>query len=652
VIGVAPRSFEGAIGGPVATKIWIPLSVETLVASPPSVGVGSQPERRPLLVFGRLASAVTVDMATAEIKGIAANLDAVSPLPTRSVRVRPEQRPWTAKSIAEIAEQDDAMRRFGLTLVALVALVLVVACTNLSNLVLARGTLRQQDFTVRYALGASRWRLVREQCAESLLLAIAGGLASYVVFHGLSRLIDLELHFPLPGGGRWTWSIQPSLDMTALLVAGTSLLLALVVFGLEPALQLTRPRDLRGRLAEGSGGTANPRLQRQRVLIRWQVAIAAGFFVIATMFIKYTIAEMRHDPGLDLDRLALGFLNLKTPEWDEARVRRTLDRVAQEVGQDPAIESVSVSTGMPFGSPSVFRLSLATPETMNQDPRYHHAATGIGATPSIFRTLGVPIVHGRGFDDRDQQGSAPVVVMSAFTARALFGTSDAVGRQLMVRTQSSRGLVTIIGVARDTDVGGLMREPRAFIYLPFTQHYDPSLIVAVRSTGDQAAAMRALRDALHRADPDLAVDAIGPSRSLLAAPFVLLRAVGVGTVSLGLLTLLVAMGGLFALQSHAVIRRTREIGLRMSFGANDVQIKRMVLQDGYRPVLEGLALGVFMGLAGRVLMRRYLEIDVAVIDPWMLFGVPLPLILAAFFACYFPARRAAAVAPSVALRHL
>ena len=182
-------------------------------------------------------------------------------------------RMWRARSMIELAEEDNLVRRVGMSLVALVALVLVVACTNLGNLVLARGTTRQRELAVRRALGASRWRLVREQCLESLMLAFGGAVASYVVFQLLRVLLDTEFSFAQPFGGRVTLAFHPVLNMPALAVAASSLLVALVVFGVEPAIQLTRASDVRGALAAGSAA-GPPRRRRQRVLLRWQVAIA------------------------------------------------------------------------------------------------------------------------------------------------------------------------------------------------------------------------------------------------------------------------------------------------------------------------------------------------------------------------------------------
>ena len=177
----------------------------------------------------------------------------------------------------------------------------------------------------------------------------------------------------------------------------------------------------------------------------------------------------------------------------------------------------------------------------------------------------------------------------------------------------------------------LFRGPGALVYVPLMQRFDTILTVAARTTGDPALAVRAVRDAIRRTDSDLAVDVSGTGREVLAGAFVLLRAAGVAAVSLGGLTLLLAMVGLFGIQSHRVAQRTREIGVRISFGASGARDSaRMVLKDGARPVLEGLLMGLFIGLAGRAMVRAYLEVDVSIVDPWMLIGVPIPLMLSAY----------------------
>src|SRR5262245_11029255 len=650
VIGVAPPEFDG-LTAPRGLRIfgaalWIPLHVD-------AVGPRVAPrDVRRLRVFGRLAPGVTIGAASAELGSIAARLDTSFPPPPHLRQARWLDRAWSARSMTAPNEIERVFNRLAYTLIVIVGLVLVVACTNLSNLVLARGTTRQQELAVRCALGASRWRLMREQLTESVLLAAAGGAASYLIFRSLQLLFDIEFGFSMPFGGRTTLTIHPELDTRAVAIAVGSLLVSLVVFGVEPAFQLTRTRDVRGELANGAAGAT--RTLRHRMLLRWQVAISAGFFIIATMFVKYTVAEARHASGLDMDRFAIATVNFETQHWDEARAQRTLDRVLEEARTEGAIESTSMSTGMPFGAAGPLRLALAMPGTTNAAAFL--STFGIGATPTFFHTIGVPIVRGRGFTDGDHAGAAPVVVLSEFTARTIFGSADAVGREVLLRglaPSRAEELATVVGIARDTDVGSMFGPPRALAYVPFAQRRDPFVAIAVRASGGTAGAVRALQQALRRADPDLAVDALGTARDVLAAPFVLLRGMGTGALALGGLTLLLAMVGLFGIQSHIVATPTREIGVRISFGASRGQIQRMILRSGSLPVLEGLAIGLLIGIAGRGVLRYYMEIrDVAIVDVWMLAVVPVPLVLAGLCACLLPARRAASVDPSVALRHI
>lgn len=650
IIGVAAATFDGINGGFSRTEVWIHHRVEGLLnTTPPPPSVRPRDQRR-LVVFGTLAPSVSVAAAGAQLAVIGARLDAAFPVWTRPNGPALTERPWRAKSAAAINKEDTGLRRLGLSLMALIGLVLVVACTNLANLVLARGTKRRQEIAVRSALGASRWQLVREQCAESLLLAAAGALASGAVFQGLCAVMNTEFAIEFSRVERLTLTILPTLNSTVLGIAAVSLLFSLAVFGLEPALQLTKTRNLLGELTDGASGLGSPRTARQGRLLRWQVAVSAAFFIIATMFVRYIVEEAQHDPGIEMSRLGVAVLNFEAQGWSEGRVRQALDRVLEEAKKNSAVEGVSASTGMPFGIRSGLRVGLSNPDVQGQGSRDAYVVTAIAATPSIFTTLGIRILHGRGFDDGDRKDGAPVVVLSEVAARKMFGTIEVAGRQLILRGERSGA--TVIGVAADTDVGRLLDPQRGLVYLPLTQRYDPFLSIAVRSRGRADEAVQALRAAIHRADPDLPVALIGAGREVLAGRWEFLRALGLWAVGLGVVTLLLAMVGLFGIETHIVSRRTREIGVRMSFGATAMQIRRMVLKDGSRPVFEGLVLGMFMGLVGRSIIRSYTDIDISIVDPWTLFVVPIPLILSAYCACYLPASRAAAVDPSQALRSL
>ena len=668
VIGITPAAFRGfdAFNG---SRLWIPVSADPrLTAARPAANDRDRPR---FVVVARLARDVDIAVATAELSALGAGIDAVRP--SRVQFPGPRERAWSARGVGD-RDGDVVLERFGIAFIVLVSLVLVVACTNLANLVLARGIARQPEFAIRRAIGASRWRIVREQCAESLLLALLGGTAATGVFMALSVLLDVEIPF----ADKFFLSLVPTLDGPAVVIAAAALLVSLLVFGLEPALQLTRDRDLRPEMGTTSGTVGAPKARRQRSLVRWQVAISTGFFILAALCVRYTFAQARHESGVDLDRLSLATMNFWRQQWNDERASQAVGRLLGELKKDPLVESAAISTGVPFGSSNTQSFSFSTIDKPITERGTFWSGPGIAATPHVFRTLGVPIVRGRTFDDRDHVGAPPVVVVSEQTAMLLFGTADVVGREMLLKprlpVQQKRSVAgklalsvppqqamntdvrtaKIVGVAADTDIGSLFSRIGVVVYMPLEQRVGAMTfaIALVRSNSSPSVAVRSLREAIVRTDYDLAIESSGTGLGVLGGPAPFLRAGTAFALSLGAITLLLSMVGLYGVQSHGVERRTREIGVRMSFGATAEQIRMLVLKDGYRPVLQGVAIGIFLGFTSRGLVRAFLWDRIELVDPWMLFAVPAPMILAAFFACYWPARRASRVDPNVALRHL
>jgi predicted permease len=655
IVGVAPESFRGASPGPFGSSLWIPLSrVGPFDPGNPLRLVPGR-ERRRFTVVGRLKPGVSQQQASAEASAFAAALDQEYPR-TITQTGRPTGRGWRVATLEALRKPGDDLRGFGLLVFGLITMVLVVACTNLANLILARGAGRQHEFAVRRALGAPRWRLVREQSAESLLLALGGAASSWLVLAGLIRALDIEV----PMSRAWFVSVQPELNTTALALAAGVLLLSLLVFGLEPALQLTRKSEVRDDLASGAGSVGVPKAKRQRALLRWQVAISTAFFIIATLCVRYLVSEARYDSGMDLDRMAVASIDFNIQRRDETRARATLERILARIRQQPGVETASFSSGLPFGTTITPRLLLYTAEKPLTTDGGGEDATLVIATPDFFRTTGISILRGRAFDERDVAGGRYAMVLSESTARRLFGSADVVGRQVDVRMDTRlQGLdpgqpirtATIIGVAEDTDTTHFRRRSGDTAYLPAAQEYSPWITVVARSE-DPSDAVAAIRRSVREVDPDLAISQVASGHAMLAGPHVLLRGMSIVALSLGGVTLLLAMAGLYGVQSHIVAHRTREIGVRMSLGATAAQVRQMVLKDGYKPVLQGLALGLFFGVVGRAIVRAVLVARLDVVDPWMLLLVPVPMLLAAFLACFLPARRASRVDPNVALRHL
>lgn len=345
---------------------------------------------------------------------------------------------------------------------------------------------------------------------------------------------------------------------------------------------------------------------------------------------------------------------VKFQGWDEARARHECDVALDAARGGSGIESVSASSGMPFGLSMTPFADLSTPDKPIVRGGRYEGGHLLASTPDIFRTLGVQIVRGRAFDLQDQAGARPVAVISEHGARALFGSADAIGREAVVRIWARPPAKTfaIIGVARDTDTDRRMSRRGATLYVPLAQHYEPNLVLVARTSADPAAAARILQMAVRKADPDLSTGTAGPATMLVAGQFVAARVGGMLAAALGLLTLTLSMIGLYGVQSHIVARRTREVGVRMALGASDRQIERMILREGFTPVVQGFVLGLLFGVLARLGLRALIVSAIEIFDPIAFSVIPVVLFAAAFFACYMPARRAAHVDPNVALRQL
>ena len=395
------------------------------------------------------------------------------------------------------------MGRAGGALVLLVSLVLIVACTNIANLTLGRGASRQHEFAVRRALGASRGRLIREQCAESAVLTALGGFGAFLVARTLCQYLTTDI----PTGRPFDLvAIQPRLGAAVLLAAGGALLISLVVFGVVPALQLTRV-SLRERLAGDAVGAPPARWKGRRFLIAGQVTISAAFIMLAAASIRAVTAEALQDPGFDLGHLAVGSVRLRPLHGDIAQGRRVIEALGAAAQAQPGFESVAVTAGLPMGSNGFQQIAQVS--STDQATARGSSVVVLPATPSIFRTLGVPILRGRAFDDHDTAATHPVIVLSELAARQMFGATDGVGRQMTYRGPSDTTPITVdvVGVARDTDTERFFGQhrPLGSVYVPLAQHDPLGVIIVGRTSGDPAPMAATFAGIVRQADPDLAV---------------------------------------------------------------------------------------------------------------------------------------------------
>ncbi len=651
VVGVAAESFKGLarMAMMADTSAWVSVSSAARLPRAAIALTASDRNRAWFSVVGRLRPGRTVNDAITEFGAAGQRLDVAFPLrlerPAGQASL-PRSRTWSASTYPD-ATSDAASGV--LPVGTIVALVLLIACANLANLVIGRGSSRQHELAVRRALGASRWRLVREQLAESAIIAAMSAAGAYLVTRTLLIALAIDMS---PSRGRIV-RLDPQLNLPALIVAAVSLLLALVVFGVAPALSLTR-QEVRPFITGDAGGLGLRWWRAQKRSISWQVTMSLGLFLIAVLCIRGIVGEARHDSGVDVDRLAVGHLSSQ-PEWSHERWRQAADALVAAVRQQPGVDEAAVSSGLPFGTITP-AASLTTPDRPFGVGRSDTTALFMTATPGIFRVLGVPIVRGRAFDARDIAGSAPVVVISEHTARELFNTVDVVGRDVRLRNWPSLldqtvATFTVVGVARDTDNQRLFLRNDGVIYVPLAQHFLRGLTVVARTSGDPASLMGPLRAAAAIADPELAIGAgSGPGPIVLTPMYENLRVLAALVTSLAVVALVLSMAGLYGVLSHTMTRRTREMGLRMALGAERRQIIRLVLKDGLRPVLEGLAVGLVFATLVRYLLGVRYPGAVALVEPVTSALACLPLVLAALIACYLPARRAARIEPNVALR--
>jgi predicted permease len=659
IVGIAPAAFGGVLMPNITpTPVWVPLSCASLLNYAPRGAQSGDREARWLFAKARLKPGRTFAQAAAEVASIGHRLDLSYPIGRdlpRYLQAPPDvSRQWQAMRAADL-HINESVHRYVVPLAALamaaVGLVLLVACTNLANLMLARGAARRQELAVRLALGASRGRLVGEQLVESALVALVGGVAAIGVARVLMVWIASASVRLAPG---LTVQIAPALNLSVGLVAIGATAVALLVFGLAPALQLTRT-DVRSALSAADSNATGPRWRGRRNLIAGQVAVSVALVGVAAIAIHQTVLATTRDAGLDLERLALARMDFKFQGWDEARARQTLARVLDVVEHGGGVESAALASWLPVdpGADSAYLTSPDRPFADGQ--RSGRRVRPIVATSGVFRTFGVAIRRGRAFDERDSAAAEPVIVLSELAARAVFGETDPLGRQVLMRGPSDLKRTetpTVVGVAADTDSGRIGDRTEPVVYVPFAQHYEARMAIVARAYGDPGPLVGRLDIAIRRADPEVGITDAGTGIVLGGVESVSLRILAGLTGLLGLLALVLAMVGLYGVVSYVTVRRTREMGVRVALGATRQHIVQLVLADGLRPVLEGLAVGFALSGVASVALRPVFERLMPALDPLMFAVVPIPFLVIALVACYVPARRASRVDPNVALRQI
>ena len=635
VVGVAPPEFSGVeINDDEPMAVWIPISM-TAVAEPGWDGLLTDRNSAGWLrAIGRLAQGATMASANAELSVIAAQL--------RPGETKEENKIGLAAS--SVAGGMDPSNRGELLpilalLMAVPALVLLVACANAANVLLARGMARRKEIAVRRALGASRMRLMRQLLTESVLLSLVAGAVGVLLSFWMTGLIAQLGDVPAGIVAALTPDWNVIIAATLLAVASG------IIFGFAPALTATRA-ELTPALKEDSSTSRVGKHRLRDVLLVGQVAVSLVLLVTAALFTRSLSKALRVDPGygatsgvyLSFD---LGRQNY-SPDRQESFVRELLTRVRAVSG----VEATALASTVPFGGS--FNGGQAVAEGADE------GAAGASymfssITPGYFETLRVPVLRGRAFTDADAASTELVAIVNETLARRLWPNADALGKHFRLGRTGVRPLLQVVGIVRDGKYVNLVESPRGYLFLPLRQKPSASLVLAVRSSVEAAGLLPAVRRVSQSIDPDLPLFNVRTFAQALRGAADKQQAASSMLAVFGVLALLLAALGMFSVTAHGVALRTREIGIRMSLGARTTDVLALFVRESMSRTLVGVVIGLAASAALSTLLAGFLfGLKATDATAFVTGGVVLCVVTA--LASYIPARRAARLDPLVALR--
>jgi putative ABC transport system permease protein len=626
IIGVMPAGFSF----PERATLWRPLPIDP-----------SALDRGPhyLNVVGRLKPDVTLAQAQAEMSALAARISQEHPEKTAGHGMK-------IVSLADVVVGDIGLALY--VFLGAVGFVLLIACANLANLMLARIGGREREIAVRTALGASRLQIVRQLLTESLLLAVAGGAAGLLLaIWAVSWLVSLS---PDTIPRVHEISVDPR-------VAGFTFLISMaagVLFGVVPALQASKT-DLTDGLKESGRTTPGVRKQRLRsALVVSEVALSLVLLVGAGLLIRSFAKLNQVDPGFNPEQvLTMGVSLLPNKYPEDQQVAAFYSQVLERSATVPGVISVSATTGLPVSGTDTtdfFAIEGQPPIAKEERPLCEYWVV----TPRYFQSMGIPLLAGRDFSETDTKQSPNVVVINDEFRRRHFGSENPLGHRLQLQGQE-RDPFLIVGVVGDTRNHGLEEQPRAAAYVPFLQ--DPlskdlarSLTIVARTKSDPGAVAGSLRAVVTSMDKSVPVYAVKPMTEYLRDSLSRRRFSMVLLSTFSGVALVLAALGIYGVISYGVIQRTHEMGIRMALGAQRRDVLKLVLRQAMIVVLVGVGIGLLGSWALTRLMKSLL-FNVSVTDPLTFAGIAVLMILIALLACVIPAMRATKVDPLVALRH-
>ena len=635
-----PHTIVGVMSDP--PLAWFGQNLEVLITKPfegKNIGLTQEQLTRGagfLRVIGRLKPGVSIEQARA----------AVSALQNSYHDKYPENHDglWTNTLVTAPEDAVGNLRPAFVTLVIAVGFVLIIACTNIANLLLVRFISRRREIALRMALGGSRSNVISLFMVESTLVGLLGGTLGAAMAWQLIPLVPKLAGTNVPIDP--TTSLHTPVFLFALLMS----LFAGAATGLYPAWQSCRS-DLSSTLKESGRSTIGiPGQQRsRRILVGAQVALSITLLAGASLMIASFVRLRNQDIGFQASRLWVGSVNLPaTPYADEDRRAQFAQHFLEEIRRFPELQSVSVSESVPLAG--LARSYYARTDQSSIPIGQRPVAPLHYISPGFFKTLGIALVEGRDFDGQDTPDHHAVGVISRAMAQKLFGDKDAVGQQILMGSKNQVGEpIDIVGVVGDVRSLKIETPNDSEVYRPWAQHNTPAVFIAVRSAIRQDEVMRIVRLTLNNIDPSLAILQPGPMSLLVDA------SLGQARLMMALLgtfagaALLLATIGIYGAVAYGVEQRRGEIGVRMALGAQTIDVLRLIVEQGMKPVAIGVVAGLAVAIAlGRLLTAQLYQISPY--NPFVLATVVTILAVAALLACLLPARRASRVDPIVALR--
>ena len=641
VVGVAPHGFQGTFTFSPAEQIWVPVSMY------PAVLAGFFRDnfntRRFLAttVVGRLKDGVRISGGEASLKTVASHLETEFPKDNggRSVALTP-----LAEAAVGVNQRGQLTLASGM-MMGIVGLVLLIACVNLANLLLAQASRREKEIGVRAAMGASSARVVQQLLTESAVLAL------------LSAIVGLAIAY---GGRALLWSFRPpfiadthlelGFDSHVLLFTLSIALLTALFIGVVPAIKAARPDLIEVLKVGGRGGSVGwTRSPFRSLLVITEIALALVALVGAGLFIRSMQAAQRIDPGFESKNLFVMAFDLGALHYDEGRGQQFFRQAIERAKASPGVESATIASNLPLGAGAGGFSRTVFPEGQDEASGYRGTLTVLDdITPNYFETLRIPLLSGREFTDADRANTKKVVIASEAMAKHFWPNESAVGKRFHFFGETE--LREIVGVVRNTVVNNIGEEPQPLAYLPITQDYAPVASVQVRTSGRPEAVISTVRSQIQSLDTNLAITNVNTIEELIDQGLWAPR-MGAGLLAVfGGLALVLAVVGVYGVLSYSVNQQTREIGIRMAMGAQTGRVLGLVVGQGMKLAAVGLALGLLVAFAAMRVLSSLL-FGVSAHDPLTFGGVSLVLATAAVVACYLPARRATKVDPIVALRY-